>query len=117
VGLNVNQKSFPEDIREQATSLYLESRTQSSRVELAGALLKSLDREYRALVTEPEARESILHRFQEHSSWTNGCAVRIEDEESFTGIAEGLDAQGFLQVRTPQGLRTVISGTVRRTKP
>jgi len=117
IGLNVNQKSFPEDIREQATSLYLESRTPCSRVELAGALLKSLDREYRALVKEPEARESILHRFQEHSSWTNGCAVRIEDEESFTGTTEGLDAQGFLQVRTPRGLRTVISGTVRRNKP
>jgi len=117
IGLNVNQKSFPEDIREQATSLYLESRTPCSRVELAGALLKSLDREYRVLVKEPEARESILHRFQEHSSWTNGCAVRIEDEESFTGTTEGLDAQGFLQVRTPQGLRTVISGTVRRNKP
>ena len=117
IGLNVNQKSFPEDIREQATSLYLESRTPCSRVELAGALLKSLDREYRVLVKEPEARESILHRFQEHSSWTNGCAVRIEDEESFTGTTEGLDAQGFLQVRTPRGLRTVISGTVRRNKP
>jgi BirA family biotin operon repressor/biotin-[acetyl-CoA-carboxylase] ligase len=116
MGLNVNQKSFPEDIRGEATSLYLESRTASSRVELVGALLKSLDREYRAFLAEPEARESILHRFQEYSSWTNGCAVRIEDEDSFTGITEGLDAQGFLQVRTQQGLRTVVSGTVRRNK-
>ena len=116
VGLNVNQKSFPEEIREQATSLFLETRTPCSRVELVGALLKSLDREYRALLGEPGARESILHRFQEHSCWTNGCAVRIEDEESFTGITEGLDAQGFLQVRTPQGLRTVVSGAVRRSK-
>jgi len=116
VGINVNQKSFPEEIRELATSLYIESRTVCSRVELVGALLKSLDREYRALMTEPEARESILHRFQEHSSWTNGYAVRIEDDESFAGVTEGLDAQGFLQVRTPQGARTVVSGTVRRSK-
>jgi BirA family biotin operon repressor/biotin-[acetyl-CoA-carboxylase] ligase len=116
VGLNVNQKSFPQEIRDQATSLYLESRTTCSRVELVGALLKSLDREYRALMTEPEARESILHRFQEHSSWTNGCAVRIEDGESFSGITEGLDAQGFLQVRTTQGLRMIVSGTVRRNQ-
>jgi BirA family biotin operon repressor/biotin-[acetyl-CoA-carboxylase] ligase len=116
MGLNVNQGSFPEEIREQATSLYLASRTACSRVELAGALLKSLDREYRALVADPEARESILHRFQEHSSWVNGCAVRIEDDESFTGISEGLDAQGFLLVRTAQGLQTVVSGTVRHNK-
>lgn len=116
MGVNVNQKAFPEEIRDQATSLYLESRTLGSRVELVGALLKSLDREYRALMSDSEARESILHRFQEHSSWTNGCAVRIEDDESFAGVTEGLDAQGFLQVRTPQGLRTVVSGTVRRSK-
>ena len=116
VGVNVNQKAFPEEIREQATSLYLESRILGSRVELVGALLKSLDREYRALMSEPEARESILHRFQEHSSWTNDCAVRIEDDESFAGITAGLDGQGFLQVRTPQGLRTVVSGTVRRSQ-
>ena len=113
-GLNANHDSFPDELRAEATSVYLESRTQCSRVELVAALLKSLDREYRALVSEPESRESILQRFQEHSSWTNGCAVRIDDMDSFTGITEGLDAQGFLLVRTPQGLRTVISGTVRR---
>ena len=114
IGLNVNQKSFPESLREHATSLYLESRTVCSRVELVAVLLKSLDREYRALTVEPEARESILHRFQEYSSWTNGCPVRVEDDGSFSGITEGLDAQGFLLVRTPRELRTVVSGTVRR---
>jgi len=116
IGLNVNQMSFPEEIRDQATSLYLESRTVCSRVELVAALLKSLDREYRALISEPDVRELIAQRFQEHSSWTNGCAVRIEDEDSFAGVTEGLDAQGFLLVRTAQGLRTVVSGTVRRRK-
>ena len=114
IGLNVNHSTFPEDLRDQATSLYIESRTVCSHVELVGALLKSLDREYRLLLSGDDARESILHRFQEYSSWTSGCAVRIEDTEIFTGITEGLDAQGFLLVRTPQGLRTVVSGTVRR---
>ena len=121
VGINVNHSRFPDELREEATSLYLESRQRWSRVELVGALLKSLDREYRALVSglenaEPDARASILHRFQEHSTWTSGCAVRIEDSSSFTGITEGLDAEGFLLVRTPEGRRTVVSGTVRRQK-
>jgi BirA family biotin operon repressor/biotin-[acetyl-CoA-carboxylase] ligase len=114
IGLNVNHASFPDELRAEATSVYLESRTRCSRVEIVAALLKSLDREYRALVSEPEARESILQRFQEQSSWTSGCVVRIDDIDSFTGITEGLDAEGFLLVRTPQGLRTVFSGTVRR---
>jgi BirA family biotin operon repressor/biotin-[acetyl-CoA-carboxylase] ligase len=127
IGLNVNHRSFPEELREEATSLYLESRTICSRVEIVGALLKSLDREYRALVSdtlvsdkgseEADAHDSILQRFQEHSSWTNGCTVRIEEDvDDYTGITEGLDGQGFLLVRTPQGQRTVVSGTVRRQK-
>jgi BirA family biotin operon repressor/biotin-[acetyl-CoA-carboxylase] ligase len=36
--------------------------------------------------------------------------------EGFAGITEGLDARGFLQVRTPEGLRTVFSGGVREIK-
>jgi BirA family biotin operon repressor/biotin-[acetyl-CoA-carboxylase] ligase len=121
IGINVNHAQFPDELREEATSLYLESRQRWSRVELLAALLKSLDREYRALVSgldnaESDKRASILHRFQEHSTWTDGCAVRIEDSNGFTGITEGLDTEGFLLVRTPHGQRTIVSGTVRRQK-
>jgi BirA family transcriptional regulator, biotin operon repressor / biotin---[acetyl-CoA-carboxylase] ligase len=42
-----------------------------------------------------------------------GRKVRIEENGEFAGVTEGLDGRGFLQVRTPQGLRTVLSGTVR----
>ena len=83
-------------------------------MELAAALLKSLDREYRLLTTDPEARSSILRRFAENSSWINGKAVRIEDNgSSFEGTTEGFDERGFLLVRTPSGVKTVLSGTVR----
>ncbi len=114
IGLNVNYTSFPDTLGKEATSLRLESAKTQSRLQVAAALLKSLDREYWALVADSGAQESILRRFQEHSSWTSGCAVRVEETDSFTGVTEGLNAQGFLLVRTPQGLRTVVSGTVRR---
>jgi BirA family biotin operon repressor/biotin-[acetyl-CoA-carboxylase] ligase len=112
IGINVNQASFPKELA--ATSLRLVTGSEWSRVELAAALLKSLDREYRQLVQDPDARESILRRFAENSSWVQGKRVRIEENGSaFEGTTEGLDARGFLQVRTPKGLQTVLSGTVR----
>jgi BirA family biotin operon repressor/biotin-[acetyl-CoA-carboxylase] ligase len=114
VGLNVNHASFPQDLRQEATSLYLESRIAQSRLQIAAALLKSLDREYASLQLAPEAKVSILRRFQEHSSWTRGCAIRVEENGCFTGVTEGLSDMGFLMVRTSQGLRTIVSGTVRR---
>jgi BirA family biotin operon repressor/biotin-[acetyl-CoA-carboxylase] ligase len=81
---------------------------------LAAALLKSLHREYRALLEDNDARESILRRFAENSSWVQGKAVRIEENGiAFEGTTEGLDPRGFLQVRTAKGMQTVLSGTVR----
>jgi BirA family biotin operon repressor/biotin-[acetyl-CoA-carboxylase] ligase len=85
-----------------------------SRVELTVALLKSLDREYRLLVEQADARQSILRRFAAQSSWVRGKQVRVEENGSrVEGLTEGLDERGFLQVRTAQGLKTVFSGTVR----
>ena len=113
IGINVNQPKFPEELRDVATSLRMASGTEWSRVEVAAALLKSLHGEYRDLLDKPNARESILRRFAEHSSYACGRKVHIEENGGFEGVTEGLDSRGFLRVRTAQGLRTVLSGTVR----
>ena len=113
IGINVNQAKFPGDLSEVATSLRASSGREWSRVELAAALLKSLDREYRDLLTKPNARESVLRRFAERSSYVRGREVRIEENGGFEGVTEGLDERGFLLVRTGRGVRTVLSGTVR----
>jgi BirA family biotin operon repressor/biotin-[acetyl-CoA-carboxylase] ligase len=114
IGINVNQANFPTELEFEATSLRMATGSEWSRVELASALLKSLDREYRLLVEQADARQSILRRFGEQSSWVQGKQVRIEENGSkVEGTTEGLDERGFLRVRTAQGLQTVLSGTVR----
>ena len=113
IGINVNQRSFPGDLQPIATSLRIASGSEWSRVELCAALLKSLDSEYRRVLGEPGAKESVLRRFAQHSSSVQGRQVAIEDTAELEGVTDGLDAHGFLKIRTPQGLRTVLSGTVR----
>jgi BirA family biotin operon repressor/biotin-[acetyl-CoA-carboxylase] ligase len=121
VGINVNQGKFPAELREIATSLRIATGTEWSRVELCVALLKALDREYRSLAEDAGARDAILHRFEESSSSVRGTKVSIEvspevspDENGrLAGVTEGLDERGFLRIRTAEGLRTVVSGTVR----
>ena len=115
IGINVNQAKFPADLREIATSLRIETGTEWSRVELCGALLKSLDSEYRVLANDAGARPSILRRFEESSSSVRGRKVSVEENSGLDGVTEGLDGRVFLQVRTAEGLRTVVSGTVRIT--
>lgn len=114
IGINVNQANFPKELEGQATSLRMVTGSEWSRVELAAALLKSLDREYRLFIEEKDARQSILRRFAKQSSWAQGKQVRIEENGSkIEGSTEGLDERGFLLVRSASGLQTVLSGTVR----
>jgi len=114
IGINVNQASFSQHLEMEATSLRMVTGGEWSRVELAAALLKSLDREYRLFAQQPDSRTSIRQRFAEHSSWVRGKLVRVDENGiRIEGTSEGLDERGFLQVRTAQGLQTILSGTIR----
>ena len=116
VGINVNQPAFPEEIAPIATSLRMETGQEWSRTEIAAALLKSLDREYRALRTGVLANvsPSIVKRFERSSSYARGANVTVEEAGGFTGETVGLDARGFLRVKTDDGVKTVLSGGVRK---
>lgn len=121
IGINVNQQSFPEELAELATSLHLETGKKWSRIELTAALLKSLDREYRAFLRvvnspfrTPSLRfEPILKRVESRSSYAYGKEVQVDENGGYSGITDGLDPQGFLRVKTKYGVRMVTSGSVR----
>jgi BirA family biotin operon repressor/biotin-[acetyl-CoA-carboxylase] ligase len=113
IGINVNQTQFPEELEPIATSLQLTTGREWSRIELCAALLKSLDREYRAVLANPGAHMEILRRFEENSPMARGRQVHVEENGGFDGVTEGLDPRGFLKVLTSEGVRIVYSGTVR----
>jgi BirA family biotin operon repressor/biotin-[acetyl-CoA-carboxylase] ligase len=116
VGINVHQQRFPDELRDLATSLFIETGRSWPRQELLIALLQSLHREVTALTSPAgvsHAAASILKRVEAGSTWIRGKRVRVDEGEGFSGVTAGLDARGFLEVRTTQGLRTVFSGGVR----
>jgi BirA family biotin operon repressor/biotin-[acetyl-CoA-carboxylase] ligase len=119
IGINVHQPQFPADLRDLATSLHIETGRDWPRQDLLIALLQSLHREVSAL-TAPgnlsRATADILFRLERASTWIRGKQVYVEEAEGYSGITHGLDARGFLQVRTAAGLRTVFSGGVREQK-
>ena len=114
IGVNVHQALLPSELRPIATSLFLETSRNWPRQDLLLALLQSIDREAAALTADLEpAVQSICTRLEQRSSWIRNKRVRVDGNGGFTGVTEGLDPRGFLQVRTPDGLRTVLSGGVR----
>ncbi len=119
IGININQQEFPQELSGLATSLAIETGRSWQRSKLLAGLLKSLDGEYRMLLGEltPERAPArpiwLLQRLRESSSYIQGKPVHVSEEGGYDGTTAGLDERGFLLVRTPTGVRRVISGGVR----
>ena len=115
IGINVHQESFPAELAPHASSLRIETGKTWARQELLIALLQSLYREAQALSADTAgAAHSIVTRLESASSWVHGKHVQVEEGGGYSGVTAGLDSRGFLQVRTPGGMRTVLSGGVRQ---
>jgi BirA family biotin operon repressor/biotin-[acetyl-CoA-carboxylase] ligase len=114
IGINVHQEQFPPELSPIAASLRTETGRSWARQDVLIALLQSLYRESQALSADaPAAAASILSRLERASSWVRGKQVHVDEGGGYSGVTAGLDARGFLQVRTSDGLRTVHSGGVR----
>lgn len=105
IGLNVNQPQFPDDLRDIATSLKIETGREHSKDELADRIVAESLR-YSAL-----GKTEILHRFEQSSTWPRGKTVEVDGR--IRGVTAGLDDNGFLLVRTPTALETIMAGGVR----
>ena len=112
IGINVHQREFPANVSTPATSLDLEAARPASRQPLLVSLLKSLERETAALL-DPAAIQTIPRRVQQASTWVHGRSVQVHGPQACTGVTAGLDENGFLLVRTAEGLVTVQTGGLR----
>ena len=90
----------------------MELKRSVSRQHLLLSLLKSLEREANGLL-EPTAGVTIPARVEQASTWIRGRRVEVHGPQSCTGITAGLDENGFLLVRTANGLVTIQTGGIR----
>jgi BirA family biotin operon repressor/biotin-[acetyl-CoA-carboxylase] ligase len=110
IGINVNTgEDVLSGIQTPATSLLLEAGTEVSRLLLTRELLKAMDNLYYTVISGG----SVFSEWRDRLV-TLGEEVRVTSgEEIFEGIAESVDADGSLLVRSPDGsLNKVIAGDV-----
>jgi BirA family biotin operon repressor/biotin-[acetyl-CoA-carboxylase] ligase len=112
IGINVHQRDFPADVSTPATSLDIETGKLISRQALLISLLESVQRESSGL-DDPGAAQTIPRRVQQASTWVSGRSVQVHGPQACIGTTAGLDANGFLLVRTAAGLVTVQTGGLR----
>ncbi len=112
IGINVHQREFPSNVSTPATSLDLESAKPVARQAILIELLKCVEREANGMLDFTTA-DKIRERVQHTSSWMRGRRVEVHGPQACIGMTEGLDENGFLLVRTVDGVRTVQTGGLR----
>lgn len=111
VGVNVNQSSFPEELQDRATSLFLETGEKTDRWDVLCAYLKYMEQAVEVL--EKDGFAGIYADYISRSV-TVGQKVRvIGTGYEFTGTAKAVDETGALIVTDEKGNdRRVLSGDV-----
>lgn len=102
IGINVNNTAFPEDIRDMATSLYLEKGERVSRSALIAESMRRLEADYEAFL-KTEDLSAILPDYNAHLISMNKEVRVLDPKGEYTGISRGMDAQGELLVERADG--------------
>ena len=102
VGINVNTSKFPEELKDTATSLYLESGRVSDRETLVESIVEYFDEAYRQFLETQDL--SFLKEAYNDMSVNVGREVRVlEPGNEYTAYAQGINTEGELLVRTQEG--------------
>jgi BirA family biotin operon repressor/biotin-[acetyl-CoA-carboxylase] ligase len=112
IGLNVNAKKedFPEELRDSATSLLIETGKEFSRNHLVKEILQELEGVYFLLKENPG---EVLSKWCSYAK-VEGKMVEVESfGELIEGVAEGIDEEGALLVKTERGIKRVVAGDVK----
>jgi len=116
IGINVNHREMPEELRPIATSLAVEGGQRYSRLQILVALLRELERYYHLLLKDGNA--AILRRWAAASTYAEGKRVRIKTKAGdFSVTTAGLDSTGALKIRYDDGKEQMfVAGEITEIK-
>lgn len=107
VGINVNTKEFPEELREMATSLLLEGAKTFSREDILAGVLTHFQKDY-DIFMETGSFCGLKERY-EKLLINRGKIVQILGEnEPYLAVALGINESGELLVRKEDGTETAV---------
>ncbi|MBI4429668.1 MAG: biotin--[acetyl-CoA-carboxylase] ligase [Ignavibacteriales bacterium] len=110
IGVNVNQKTFDDEVGKRVTSLSVELGEDLDRRELFQAIIAHLDR------LSGDVRAGNFKGIMK--TWNSRCAMFgkpvtvTSPHATFSGKAIGLSADGGLMIETQEGTSTVYAGDV-----
>lgn len=112
IGLNVNMKrsEMSDEIRNKATSMFLETRNLYERARVCGILLNSLEQYYQHL--KKNGVTSLCSEWEEKANVRGKQLEILQGTSVFRGIAEGIADDGALLLNDNGTVRRMIAGDV-----
>ena len=111
IGINVHNESFPEEIADMATSLFLVTGKHFNRAELIEAILEAFEKYYE-IYLQTEDLSGMLKEYNANLVNLNQKVRVLDPREPFEGTARGITAKGELIVETWESRKLVSSGEV-----
>lgn len=112
IGINVNQEELPSELKETATSIYLESGKMTDRGLLIERVMECFEAYYMIFCR----RENMSELMETYNSFlvNQQAHVRVLDPgKAYEGISHGINEEGELLVEKPDGtIEAVYAGEV-----
>jgi BirA family biotin operon repressor/biotin-[acetyl-CoA-carboxylase] ligase len=106
IGVNVNQTEFPDELKDKATSLKIESGGDIDRIRLLHALLEELENRYEQLSKFPSRQ--LLHDWKMKALLFGKKITVMESEFCFEATAIDVADDGSLIIQTEDGQKKKI---------
>lgn len=107
MGINVNQTVFSRDIAETATSVRLETGSDTDCAQLIAAILENMENNYE-LFLKTEDLSGLMERYSALLITRERDVTVLGENGSYKAYAEGIDPEGRLIVITEDGRRKKI---------
>jgi BirA family transcriptional regulator, biotin operon repressor / biotin---[acetyl-CoA-carboxylase] ligase len=117
IGVNLTSGNFPPEIAATAASVESVTGKRISPEEMAQTLTKYLSYFY-GILKESNGTAAIIDEWRKRSTYFAEKPVRaLTGGETITGITDGLEANGALRIKQPDGIVAVIqAGDVERLR-
>lgn len=112
VGINLGNQEFPEELKESATSIWMETGKHISREDLVDEIMAEFEQQYEAFCSAGDLMP-LVNGYNKVLVNKGKEVLVLDAKGEYTAWSEGINAQGELQIKKVDGTReNIFAGEV-----
>ncbi len=111
IGININEKNFSEELKEKATSLFIETGKEFKRIDILNSVLLEFEEIYGSF-TEHGSFEPFLKEYESLCLNIGKKIKAISKQGTIYGTAAGVSDKGELIIKSDDNNISIVSGEV-----